>query len=97
MLRCARIVATLCAQIGAERFRCKSSIYNGFYWGGLTAGDIPKPAVNFHDLLPLQQLVFENEEDVVELVDPEWCDGPKEGSEADFFASSLLLGQDSVR
>jgi hypothetical protein len=37
------------AEVGAERcrFRCGARI--GFYWGGLTAGDIGRPAVDFHE------------------------------------------------
>ena len=74
----------IAAQIGAERCPCKSSIYHGFYWGGLTAGDIPKPTVDFHDLLPLQQLLFENEEVVEQLVDPDRREGAREGAEVQF-------------
>ena len=74
--------------IGAERcaFRGHRDQSRVFYWGGLTAGDIPKPAIDFHDLIPLQRLVFENEEVVQELVDPDRCDAAKEGNETDFLA-----------
>jgi hypothetical protein len=42
-----------------------------FWWGGLSAGDIPHPRVDFMDLIPLQALVFDDSELIVELIHPD--------------------------